>query len=86
MAKFEIAVLSDQLVARPTLDVMWTAQGSAPEGPGNDHTGYGLGWGVGITDGVRYYAHSGGQQGTTTFIMLVPERNTGIVVLVNMDG
>jgi CubicO group peptidase (beta-lactamase class C family) len=86
MAKFEIAVLSDQLVARPTRDVMWTAQSSAPVGSGNEHTSYGLGWGVGSTDGVSYYAHSGGQQGTTTFIMLVPERNTGIVVLVNMDG
>jgi serine beta-lactamase-like protein LACTB, mitochondrial len=85
MAKFEIAVLSDRLVARPTRDMMWTAQSPAPEGSEKDHSGYGLGWGVGITDGVTYYAHSGGQQGTTTFIMLVPARNAGIVVLVNMD-
>jgi hypothetical protein len=31
------------------------------------------------------YAHSGGQQGTSTFIMLAPERNAGVVVLINMD-
>jgi CubicO group peptidase (beta-lactamase class C family) len=86
MAKFEIGVLSDRLLARPTREVMWTAQSPAPEGSGNDHTGYGLGWEVGTTGGLTYYAHSGGQQGTATFIMLVPERNAGIVVLVNMDG
>jgi hypothetical protein len=30
--------------------------------------------------------HGGGQQGTSTFIMLVPERQAAVVVLTNMDG
>jgi hypothetical protein len=30
-------------------------------------------------------SHSGGQQGTSTSILLVPERSAGIVVLANMD-
>ncbi len=85
MAKFEIAVLSDRLIQRATRDVMWTAQTPAPEGSEKDHSGYGLGWGTGTVNGVAVYAHSGGQQGTSTFIMLAPERNAGVVVLINMD-
>ena len=85
MAKFEIAVLSDRLIQRATRDVMWTAQTPAPEGSEKDHSGYGLGWGTGTVNGVAMYEHSGGQQGTSTFIMLAPERNAGIVVLINMD-
>ena len=85
MAKFEIAVLSDRLMQRTTRDVMWNAQTPAPEGSEKDHSGYGLGWGTGTLNGVPVYEHSGGQQGTSTFIMLAPERNSGIVVLINMD-
>ena len=85
MAKFEIAVLSDRLMQRASRDVMWTAQTPAPEGSEKDHRGYGLGWGTGALDGVDVYAHSGGQQGTSTFIMLAPERNSAVVVLINMD-
>jgi CubicO group peptidase (beta-lactamase class C family) len=29
--------------------------------------------------------HGGGQQGTSTFIMIVPERRAGVVVLINCD-
>ena len=36
-------------------------------------------------NGMPAYEHSGGQQGTSTFILVVPERNSGIVVLINMD-
>jgi CubicO group peptidase (beta-lactamase class C family) len=30
--------------------------------------------------------HGGGQQGTSTFFMIVPERRAGVVVLINLDG
>ena len=36
-------------------------------------------------NGVAVYEHSGGQHGTSTFIMLAPERNSGIAALINMD-
>ena len=85
MAMFEIAVLSDRLIQRATRDVMWTAQTPAPEGSEKDHRGYGLGWGTGTVNGVSVYSHSGGQQGTSTFIMLAPERTAGVVVLINMN-
>jgi serine beta-lactamase-like protein LACTB, mitochondrial len=82
MARFEVAVLSDKLIHRATRDVMWTPLKTA-DGSKND---YALGWGTGKELGVVDVGHGGGQQGTSTFIMLVPERRAGVVVLTNMDG
>ena len=82
MARFEVAVLSDKLIHRATRDVMWTPLKTA-DGSKND---YALGWGTGKDLGIVDVGHGGGQQGTSTFIMLVPERRVGVVVLTNMDG
>jgi serine beta-lactamase-like protein LACTB len=87
MANFEIAILSDKLVKRSTRDLMWTPQhGSTPELAEEGHKGYGLGWGTGSAAGVPDVGHGGGQQGTSTFIMLAPSQTTGVVVLINLDG
>jgi len=82
MSRFEVAVLSDKLIHRATRDVMWTPLKTA-DGSKND---YALGWGTGKELGIVDVGHGGGQQGTSTFIMLVPERRAGVVVLTNMDG
>jgi len=82
MARFEVAILGDQLVNRATRGVMWTPQKTA-DGSKND---YALGWSTGKELGVADVGHGGGQQGTSTFIMLMPERRAGVVVLSNMDG
>ncbi len=81
MARFEVAMLGDALVRRSTRDLMWTPQ-KASDGSQN---GYALGWGTGDTAGFRDVGHGGGQQGTSTFIMLVPDKRAGVVVLINMD-
>jgi CubicO group peptidase (beta-lactamase class C family) len=81
MARFEVAVLSDKLIHRATRDVMWTPLKT--DASKND---YALGWGTGKELGVLDVGHGGGQQGTSTFIMLVPERRAGVVVLTNMDS
>jgi serine beta-lactamase-like protein LACTB, mitochondrial len=85
MSKFEIAILSDRLIKRETRDVMWTSRPQSPR-PGAEHIGYALGWGTSEIDGTTDYAHEGGQQGTSTSIIVVPERNAGVVVLINMDS
>ena len=82
MARFEVAMLKDQLVRRATRDLMWTplkpADGSEDE--------YGLGWGVRKNAGFYAIGHSGSQQGTSTSILLAPDQQAGIVVLINMEG
>jgi CubicO group peptidase (beta-lactamase class C family) len=87
MAAFEVATLADRLVKRSTRDVMWTPQrASVPDIAEEKHRGYALGWGVGDSAGVPDVGHGGGQQGTSTFIMLAPQQKAGVVVLINMDG
>jgi len=82
MAQFEVAMLNDRLVARTTRDLMWT-----PLKPGDGKEDlYALGWGTGKDLGVLDVGHGGGQQGTSTFFMMVPERRAGVVVLINLDG
>lgn len=82
MARFEVAILQNQLVRRATRDLMWTplkpADGSADT--------YGLGWGIREDAGLHAVGHSGSQQGTSTAILIAPEQQAGVVVLINMEG
>ena len=82
MARFEIAIMANKLLKPATRDLMWTPQ-KVTDGSQND---YALGWGTQKKYGLALVEHTGGQQGTSTSIILVPERHAGIVVLANMDG
>jgi CubicO group peptidase (beta-lactamase class C family) len=82
MARFEVAILNDTLVKRATRDAMWTPQTPA-DGTRDE---YGLGWGIGKKGDYATVGHSGGQQGTSTFIQIAPDQHAGVVVLINMDG
>ena len=75
-------MLGDRLVKRATRDVMWTPQKLAD----GTLSYYALVWGTGKDPGVPDVGHGGGQQGTSTFIMMTPEQRAGVVVLINMDG
>jgi serine beta-lactamase-like protein LACTB len=81
MARFEVAMLGDRIITRATRDLMWTPQ--KPTDGKEDP--YALGWGTGNDLGVLDVGHSGDQQGTSTFFMIVPERRTGVVVLINLE-
>jgi CubicO group peptidase (beta-lactamase class C family) len=82
LLKFSQALLQGRLLAPATLSRMWTSNllkdGSS--------TGYGLGWGLNRRGGLMVAEHSGGQQGTSTFLMLAPERKLAIVVLTNLSN
>jgi CubicO group peptidase (beta-lactamase class C family) len=82
MVRFEAAILADKLMKRATRDLMWTSLKTAD----GKATGYGLGWGLADKFGVHIFAHTGGQQGTSTAFALVPERHAAVVVLANMDN
>lgn len=82
MAQFEAAILNDRLIHRPTRDLMWAPQKTS-DGAQN---GYALGWGT-LKDGdVAEIAHTGNQQGTSTAIVLAPEKKAAVVVLINIEG
>lgn len=82
MARFEVAMLHGVLLRRATRDVMWTPQKLAD----GSTSKYALGWGTGKDLGELQVGHNGGQQGTSTSFIILPQRGTGIVVLTNMDG
>jgi len=82
MARFEIAIMKDELLRRATRDLMFTSQ-KTTDGKATD---YGLGWDLEMMGDVRVVRHTGAQQGTTTAIFMSPERNLGVVLLTNMDG
>ena len=81
MAHFEAAILANKLLKPATRDLMWTPQKAAD----GSQSGYAMGWDTQKKFGLELVEHTGGQQGTSTSIILVPERGAGIVVLANMD-
>lgn len=81
MGNFEAAILGDKLLKRSTRDLMWASEKTTD----GKETGYGLGWGIVDKFGLHIFAHTGGQQGTSTAFAVVPGRNAGVVVLCNMD-
>jgi CubicO group peptidase (beta-lactamase class C family) len=81
MAQFEVAIINDRIIARPTRDLMWTPL--KPTDGKEDH--YALGWNTARDLGVLDVGHGGSQQGTSTSFMIVPERRAGVVVLINLE-
>jgi len=81
MTRFEVALLHDTLVRRATRTMAWTSQHTTD----GRLTGYGMGWGIDTSGVVRRIGHTGGQQGTSTVIMLAPDADAGVVALANID-
>ena len=81
MANFESALLAGKLLKPATQAIMWTVQHTSDGKP----TTYALGWGVSDELGVHTIGHTGGQQGTSTSIILAPQKSAAVVVLANMD-
>jgi serine beta-lactamase-like protein LACTB, mitochondrial len=81
MARFEVAILQDKLMKHATRDLMWTPL--KPKDGKEDQ--YALGWGTRTEDGIDTVGHGGGQQGTSTYFVLAPRQNAGVVVLTNME-
>lgn len=81
LAQFEIDMLDDKFVKRTTRDLMWTPQTLAD----GSKDSYGYGWGTGKMGDISFVAHSGGQQGTSTEIIIAPGQQDGVVVLANIE-
>jgi serine beta-lactamase-like protein LACTB, mitochondrial len=82
LANFAIATMDAKLVSQATLEKMWTPQ-TMRDGK---NTGSGLDWGLGEIKGHKKVSHSGAQPGTSTDLILLPDLNAAVVVMMNMDG
>jgi CubicO group peptidase (beta-lactamase class C family) len=83
LVRFAQALMDGKIVNPDTLVHMWTPV-KIPGGA--EESTYGLGFGVLIVDGSKYVAHGGGQQGTSTSMVIIPERHFAVAALANMDG
>ncbi len=81
LVKFGQEMLADKLIKAATKEIAWQSQNTS-EGESTD---YGLGWRV-INDGVTTISHSGGQAGTSTILGIVPEQDTVVAVMSNLQG
>ena len=81
MANFEAAILAGKLLKPATQEMMLTRQHTAD----GRLTAYALGWGVTDKLGIHTVGHDGNQQGTSTAILLAPQKSAAVVVLANMD-
>lgn len=82
VANFEVAMLHDRLLQRSTRDLMWTPLKPADGKPDT----YALGWDTSNDLGIPDVHHEGRQQGTNTFLLMVPDLQAGVVVLMNLEG
>jgi CubicO group peptidase (beta-lactamase class C family) len=71
-----------RVLARATLDSMWTPQFAR----GGETTGYGIGFGIGRLDGHRTIGHDGAIYGFATTVMGLPDDSLGVVVIASLDG
>ena len=49
-------------------------------------TGYGMGWGINVIQGFWNVAHSGGQQGTSTYLLRFPKEKFAVAVTCNAQS
>jgi len=82
MARFGMGMMTERVVDEPTKALMWTAQ-KTKDGTA---TGYGLGFGVGMVDGKRAVSHSGSQEKTATYLLLLPDEKVCVALMCNTEG
>ncbi len=81
LVRFASAVNSGTIVGNETRRQMWAEQ-KASDGKS---TGYGLGWKIENRSGRTVVSHTGSQAGTSTVMMLVPETETSVAIMCNLQ-
>jgi CubicO group peptidase (beta-lactamase class C family) len=79
--RFVLALLDGTLVAKPTLEAMWTSQQTAD---GKD-TEYGYGFGVQVRNDGKNVTHSGNQAGASSLVRISPARGAVLVIMTNLE-
>lgn len=76
-----VAANGRRVVARATLDSMWTPQFAAA----GARTGYGIGFNISTLDGQRTVGHDGAIYGFATSLLAMPDDSLGVVVIASLD-
>ncbi|HEY3927927.1 MAG TPA: serine hydrolase domain-containing protein [Candidatus Koribacter sp.] len=81
MSEFMVAMMKNKVLSADTTALMWT-----PVTKMEGNRGYGLGFGMFELNGMKAVAHSGAQKGTSTTMLMIPEKQFGVVILTNMES
>lgn len=82
LVKFALALSEGKLVKKDTLARMWTSE-KLPDGK---LTEYGLGFDVRRPDGLLVVGHTGGQRGSQTNLVILPERGITLSYMMNLES
>ncbi|MEO1981237.1 MAG: serine hydrolase domain-containing protein, partial [Fuerstiella sp.] len=81
LVRFATAVNTGKLLKSDMLQQMWNSQKTQS----GKETGYGLGWKVQSHFGQKLVSHTGGQSGTSTVLVLLPEKGTSVAIMCNLQ-
>lgn len=81
LVKFGLAVRSAKLLKSSTLDMMFTSQKTRDGKP----TDYGMGWNISATNRRKVVSHTGGQQGVSTILVMVPRDGIVVALMCNLE-
>ncbi len=76
-----IAPDGTRVVSAENLTATWRPQIADPE----RGDAYGMGWGIDRKDGLQVIAHEGSYDNFSALLLLVPEKDVGLVLLTNLD-
>ncbi len=82
LVRFALAINAGKLLKDESLAAAWTRQKTKD----GKETEYGLGWRIGEATGKRAVSHGGGQAGTSTFLLLLPEHGVTVAAMCNLQG
>jgi CubicO group peptidase (beta-lactamase class C family) len=82
LLKFARGMMRCKLLKKETMDLMWTSQATR----GGRFTGYGMGWSVRPWYGYFRTGHSGSQQETRTYLLILPDLDFALSVCCNTEG
>jgi CubicO group peptidase (beta-lactamase class C family) len=82
LVKFALALNAGKLVRPETLKKMWTAT-KLPDGT---TAPYGLGFEIRPSDGLNVVGHTGGQRGTTTNLVILPDKGIVFAYMMNLES
>lgn len=81
LVRFASAVRAGRLLKHGSVEAMFTPQ-RLPEGK---HSLYGLGWNVMTLDNRKLVSHTGGQQGTSTILAMLPREGAVVALMTNLE-
>jgi serine beta-lactamase-like protein LACTB, mitochondrial len=82
---FDLALIDRKLLKPETLKAMWTPTG-VPQHKDGEPSNYGMGFAITVFDGQERISHSGGQQGTSTYMAFFPASRVAVAAMANDEN